>query len=91
MTELNATTGALVRVIPGSTYKLHGTGLIASNGIDVWVTNLRGTTLAEISATTGNFIKDVKVSSLGIKQVNSLPRIPRTCGPLTASPTRSPS
>jgi len=38
----------------------------------VWISNLRGTTLAEVSATTGNFIKDVKVSSLGIAQVNAL-------------------
>ena len=53
VTELNATTGALVRVIKGSSYKLHGTGHITSNGSDVWISNLRGTTLAELSATSG--------------------------------------
>ncbi len=72
VTELNATTGALVRVIKGSTYKLHGTAHLTSNGVDVWISNLRGTTLAELNATSGNFIKDVNVSKLGLTQVNAL-------------------
>jgi len=51
---------------------LHGTNLITSNGIDVWISNSRGTTLAEVSATTGSFVKDVKVSSLGLQKVDTL-------------------
>jgi len=41
VTELNATTGALVRVIKvRPTSCAHGQ--ITSNGIDVWISNLRG-------------------------------------------------
>ena len=39
VTELNASTGALVQVISGSGYAFEGPAGISSDGKDVWVTN----------------------------------------------------
>ena len=39
MTELSASTGALVKVISGPAYKFDGPDAIASDGTHVWVAN----------------------------------------------------
>ena len=41
MTELSASTGALVKVISGSAYQFNGPGAISSDGTHVWVANFR--------------------------------------------------
>ena len=74
-----------MRVIHGSTYKLHGTGFVdvqRHRRVDLESSRHE---LAEISASTGNFIQDVKIKSLGLTQVNTLTSTPRTCGRSTAS------
>jgi DNA-binding beta-propeller fold protein YncE len=39
VTELNAATGALVKVIRGSSYRFNGPAGVSSDGKDVWVAN----------------------------------------------------
>ena len=42
MTELSASTGALVQVISGSSYGFDDPVAISSDGTDVWVANYEG-------------------------------------------------
>jgi DNA-binding beta-propeller fold protein YncE len=60
VTELNATTGALIRVISGERYQLNSGGLsvaIAADGNRVWVPNANGNSVTEINAATGALIR----------------------------------
>jgi DNA-binding beta-propeller fold protein YncE len=61
--ELNAATGALVRVISGDGFS-HPIG-ISSDGSHVWVSNYGGNSVTELSAATGALVRVIKGSSDG--------------------------
>ena len=65
VTELSASTGALVKVISGSRYGFNGSGAVASGGGHVWVANLGGNSVTELSASTGALAKLISGSSYG--------------------------
>jgi hypothetical protein len=68
LTELNAKTGAFIRFVKGKNDGLSVMSSIASNGTDVWVTNL-GT-----SSATGNTVSEFRVSTGALVQVLRGPR-----------------
>ena len=51
--SLSASTGALVRVISGSSYGFNAPTAITSSVTDVWVVNSRNDSVTEASASTG--------------------------------------
>ena len=55
--EINASDGAVVRVITGEQYRLNWGGAIATNGRDVWVTNSFRNSVTEFSASTGALVR----------------------------------
>ena len=57
VTELDAKTGGLIRVIRGSAYGFKGPDAIAVIGGHVWVANGGGNTLTELDATTGDLVR----------------------------------
>ena len=65
MTELSASTGALVKVISGSAYEFDGPDAVASDGTHVWVANAGGTAVTELSASTGALVKVISGSGYG--------------------------
>jgi DNA-binding beta-propeller fold protein YncE len=50
VTELNAATGALVKVITGSRYGFDGPEAVSSDGTHVWVANQRDQTVTGFPA-----------------------------------------
>ena len=65
MTELSASTGALVQVISGSSYGFQYPDGISSDGTDVWVANETGSSVTELSASTGALVQVISGSSYG--------------------------
>ena len=65
MTELNASTGALVQVISGSMYGFNSPRAISSDGTHVWVANRYGNSVTELSASTGALVQVISGSSYG--------------------------
>jgi hypothetical protein len=57
VTELNASTGNLVRVISGSTYQFHTPEGIATGGGYVWLTNSNGNSVTELRASDGSLVR----------------------------------
>ena len=52
VTELSASTGALVRVISGSSYKFDSPDALAADGGDLFVANYDGDSVTELSASS---------------------------------------
>jgi hypothetical protein len=52
VTELNAATGTLIKVLAASPYKFDSPQDLASDGTHVWVTNGDGDTVTEFPAST---------------------------------------
>jgi hypothetical protein len=50
VTELDASTGALVRVISGSSYQFYGAHAMAVSGHDLFVANTAGSSVTELPA-----------------------------------------
>jgi uncharacterized protein YerC len=63
VTELSASTGALVRVIRGANYGISGPEGIALSGTHVWVAN--GASVTELSASTGALVRVIRCPSYG--------------------------
>jgi hypothetical protein len=57
VTEINAATGALIRVISAHEYQLNGPDAIASAGDGVWVVNVDSGSVTEINASTGALVR----------------------------------
>ena len=59
MTELSASTGALVQVISGSSYGFDNPHAVSSDGTHVWVANDSNTlnSVTELSASTGALVQ----------------------------------
>ena len=64
VTELSASTGALVQVISGSSYGFDGPDAISSDGTHVWVAN-SGNSVTELSASTGALVQVISGSGYG--------------------------
>ena len=60
VTELNAASGALAKVIRGSRYGFDGPVAVSSDGTHVWVANESGGSVTELNATTGALVKVIK-------------------------------
>jgi hypothetical protein len=67
VTELGASTGALLRVISGPSYGFAGATDVVSNGTDVWVANTRGNSITEFSASTGTLVRVILGSQYHFK------------------------
>ncbi len=65
VTELSASTGALVKVIRGSRYGFNGSLGITSDGTHIWVANSEGRSVTELLASTGALVKVVRGPSYG--------------------------
>ena len=57
VTEINAATGALIRVIDAPEYQFSGPDAIAAAGDGVWVVNVDGGSVTEINAATGALVR----------------------------------
>ena len=57
VTELLASTGALVKVISGPSYKFRTPVAVASDGTHVWVANDSGDSVTELLASTGALVR----------------------------------
>jgi DNA-binding beta-propeller fold protein YncE len=66
VTELDASTGALVQVIPDSSFGpfFDPTG-VSSDGTHVWVASGGGASVAELDASTGALVRGISLSSYG--------------------------
>jgi DNA-binding beta-propeller fold protein YncE len=62
VTELDARTGRMVKVISGSGYEFKSPFAIAADGTHVWVANIDGYSVTELSARTGHLIKVISGS-----------------------------
>jgi DNA-binding beta-propeller fold protein YncE len=63
VTELSASTGALIKVIRGSICGFSEVEGIATGGTHVWVANLGGNSVTELSASTGALVRVIGGSS----------------------------
>ena len=72
VTELNASTGALVKVISGSRYEFNDPDAIASDGTHVWVANDDGNSVTELNASTGGLVKVISGSSYGFNDPDAI-------------------
>jgi hypothetical protein len=82
VTELNASTGRLVRVISASSYGFSGPHAIAVSGPDLFVANRKGpiraeflpngTSVTELSASTGRLVRVISGSSYGFDGPDAL-------------------
>lgn len=63
MTELSTATGALVKVIKGSSYGFDSPNAVSSDGTHVWVANLDGNSVTELDALTGALVQVISGSS----------------------------
>ena len=57
VTEINAATGALTRVISAPAYQLNGPDAIAAAGDDVWVIDVNSGSVTEINGATGGLTR----------------------------------
>jgi hypothetical protein len=62
VTEFSASTGALVKIISGSSYRFDAPDTIASYGTHIWVVN-DGDSVTELSASTGALAKIISGST----------------------------
>ena len=63
VTEVSASTGALVRVILGSSYKFDNPDALAVSGPDLLVANAKGNSVTEVRTTTGALVRVITGSS----------------------------
>jgi DNA-binding beta-propeller fold protein YncE len=63
VTELGATTGALVQAIQGPSYGFDSPDAISSNGTDVWVANALGNSVTELDASTGALVQVISAGT----------------------------
>jgi YVTN family beta-propeller protein len=70
VTELDASTGAVIQTIPDGAGATPITGGVSSDGAHVWVTNLFANTVSELNASTGSLIQAIGVGG-GPRAVSS--------------------
>jgi len=73
VTELSASTGALVQVISDSSYGFNYPTAVSSDGTHVWVLNAGGnSSVTELSASTGALVQVISDSSYGFDVPNGV-------------------
>jgi hypothetical protein len=72
VTELSASTGALVQVISGSSYGFESPLAISSVATDVWVTNSYVHSVTELNAWTGALVRVISGSSYKFKDPEAI-------------------
>ena len=72
VTELDASTGALVQVLKGGAYGFNYPSAISSDGTSVWVTNILGNSVTELSASTGAKTRVIKSPSDGFNNPSAI-------------------
>jgi DNA-binding beta-propeller fold protein YncE len=60
MSELDATSGALVRTIRGSDYRFNRPLGVTTDGRSLWVTNSIGNSITEVNATNGSLVRVIR-------------------------------
>jgi hypothetical protein len=60
VTELNATTGAVIRVLKSAKYQFKGPWGIASGDNHIWVANAGGNSVTELNASDGSLVRVIK-------------------------------
>lgn len=63
LTEVNPSTGALIRVLRGGGYKFNMPGALAASGKDVFVANVQSASVTEIDADTGGVVRVISLGS----------------------------
>jgi DNA-binding beta-propeller fold protein YncE len=66
ITELLATTGALVQVLSGATYELDAPSVISSDGTDLWVVNSSSSIVTEIDDSSGALVRSIPATGNAI-------------------------
>ena len=61
-----------MRVISGSSYGFNAPTAITSSVTDVWVANLEGNSVTELSASTGNLVRVISGSSYGFNRPTAI-------------------
>jgi len=64
VTEIDATTGRIVRVITAQSAPFDEPTAVVISGSDVWVANLDFSSIVELSATSGSVLRDIRANSL---------------------------
>jgi len=75
VTEINANTGALIRIISASRYQLNEPQAIAATGDKVWVlgsNDVSNTAVTEIDAATGALVRVISASRYQINGANAI-------------------
>jgi DNA-binding beta-propeller fold protein YncE len=72
ITELNPSTGKLVRVLSSSKYHLNYPLGVSSDGKHVWVTNYKGNSVTELNATTGGLVAVLSSSKYGFNEPRAI-------------------
>lgn len=67
VSELLASTGALVQVISGASFGFNKPVAVLSDGTHVWVTNEGGNSVTELSASSGALVRLIKGSNVTIQ------------------------
>jgi hypothetical protein len=94
LTELNASTGALVRVVSGPAHQFDHPDSMVAGGSDLFVANGYGTgggSLTEVDASTGALVRVVSGSAYHFEEPGALALAGNTCSLRTMAGTRSPS
>src|SRR5581483_9033718 len=72
VTELSASTGALVRGIGGGATDIAEPAVVFSDGTDVWVADRAYNYVTELSASTGSVVRVLGSPSYGFDDTNSM-------------------
>jgi DNA-directed RNA polymerase subunit H (RpoH/RPB5) len=72
LSELNATSGAVLRTIRGSAYKFNSPSGIATDGRSLWVTNLVGNSITEVDATNGSLERVIRPPRIRFTQPQAI-------------------
>jgi serine/threonine-protein kinase len=65
VTELNASTGSVIRILDGASYQFDYPISFAPDGADLWVVNAFGNSMTELNVGTGSLVRIVKGTSYG--------------------------
>ena len=63
VSELDASTGSLIKVISGARFQFDSPDAIVSNGAHVWETNYKDQTVTELDAITGGLVRVITEAS----------------------------
>jgi DNA-binding beta-propeller fold protein YncE len=72
VTELSASTGGLIALRSGSSYRFNAPIAVSSDGTHVWVANQAGDTVSELSASTGAPVTVLSGSAYGFDDPNAV-------------------